>query len=71
MSSSARPPLHEAAATRVRWDDVGGVDLPFLDCSDLASEDGEVAAVEEGQIDPSDVVPANTCRRRLVERRSY
>jgi hypothetical protein len=29
-------PFHEQAATRVRWEDLGGQRLPFLDCDDLA-----------------------------------
>ncbi len=29
-------PFHEAAARRVRWDEFAGIDVPFLDCNDLA-----------------------------------
>jgi hypothetical protein len=29
-------PFHEQAATRVRWEDLGGQPVPFLDCGDLA-----------------------------------
>ncbi len=29
-------PFHEAASRRVRWEEFAGVDLPFLDCNDLA-----------------------------------
>ena len=29
-------PFHEHAATRVRWEHLGGQPLPFLDCDDLA-----------------------------------
>jgi hypothetical protein len=29
-------PFHEAATSRVRWEEFAGADVPFLDCNDLA-----------------------------------